>query len=108
VQSKEKSDKILQKRNFLEIAYARPDDCHDYRHKFVSCWHGRCFKSSLAADISKFCKIKSDILNIAFPILSIVLALLVGSVFPKTLARYNAEKIGIAVLPAIIKFATVF
>jgi hypothetical protein len=43
-------------------------------------------------DISKCCKIKSDILSAVFPILSIVLAFLVGSVFPKTLARYNSEK----------------
>ncbi|OEG69499.1 hypothetical protein ATZ36_09200 [Candidatus Endomicrobiellum trichonymphae] len=63
---------------------------------------------SLAADISRCCKIKSDILNIVFPILSIVLALAVGSIFPKILARYNAEKIGIATLPSIIKFAAVF
>jgi CBS domain containing-hemolysin-like protein len=64
--------------------------------------------ASLATYISRCCKIKFDILNIVFSILSIILALLVGSTFPKTLARYNTEKIGIVMLPEVIKFAASF
>ncbi|MDR3256958.1 MAG: hemolysin family protein [Endomicrobium sp.] len=64
--------------------------------------------SSLSADISEYCNLKSDILNVVFPAFSIVLTLVIGNIFPKTLARYNAEKMGIAVIPMIIKFATIF
>jgi len=46
---------------------------------------------SFAADIFRCCKIKSDVLSVVFPILSI-LVFLVGSIFSKTLAKYNAEK----------------
>ena len=64
--------------------------------------------SSLAVDISMYYEIKSDILNIIFPFLSIILALTVGSILPKTLARYNSERIALTALPAVIKFAAVF
>jgi CBS domain containing-hemolysin-like protein len=64
--------------------------------------------SSLAIDISEYYKINTDILNFAFPILSILLALTIGNIFPKTIARYNSEKWGIFVLPMIIKFASLF
>jgi CBS domain containing-hemolysin-like protein len=64
--------------------------------------------SSLAIDISEYYKINSDILDFSFPILSILLALTIGNIFPKTIARYNSEKWGIFVLPIIIKFALLF
>ncbi|MDR0800365.1 MAG: CNNM domain-containing protein [Endomicrobium sp.] len=64
--------------------------------------------SSLAVDVSMCYEIKSDILNMIFPFISIVLALTIGSILPKTLARYNSEKIALAVLPTVIKFAAVF
>ncbi|MDR0978164.1 MAG: hemolysin family protein [Endomicrobium sp.] len=64
--------------------------------------------SSLAADISRYYNISINILNFSFPFLSIFLALTVGSIFPKTIARYNSEKWGIFVLPVIIKFALFF
>ncbi|MDR3071404.1 MAG: hemolysin family protein [Endomicrobium sp.] len=63
---------------------------------------------SLETDISKYYGIKSDILNISFPFISIILALILGNIFPKTIARYNAEKIGITILPTIIKFTMIF
>jgi CBS domain containing-hemolysin-like protein len=64
--------------------------------------------SSLALDISEYYKININILNFSFPILSIVLALTIGSIFPKTIARYNSEKWGIFVLPTIIRLASFF
>jgi CBS domain containing-hemolysin-like protein len=64
--------------------------------------------SSLATDIDEYYNIEHDIFNILFPIFSIILALTVGNIFPKTLARYNAERIGVATLPVIIKFASIF
>jgi putative hemolysin len=39
---------------------------------------------------------------------SIILALILGNIFPKTFARYNAEKVGMAVLPFIILFGKIF
>jgi CBS domain containing-hemolysin-like protein len=64
--------------------------------------------SSLAADIAKYYKIDINILEFSFPILSIVLALTIGSILPKTIARYNSEKWGIFVLPVIIRIASFF
>jgi CBS domain containing-hemolysin-like protein len=64
--------------------------------------------SSLALDISEYYKININILHFSFPILSIVLALTIGSIFPKTIARYNSEKWGIFVLPTIIRLASFF
>ncbi|MDR3195784.1 MAG: hemolysin family protein [Endomicrobium sp.] len=64
--------------------------------------------SSLAADIAECYKININILNFSFPILSIVLALTIGSILPKTIARYNSEKWGIFVLPMIIRVASFF
>jgi CBS domain containing-hemolysin-like protein len=64
--------------------------------------------SSLAIDVSEYYGINVDILNFSFPFLSIVLALSIGNIFPKTIARYNSEKLGIFVLPSIIKFASFF
>jgi Mg2+/Co2+ transporter CorB len=64
--------------------------------------------SSLATDIAQRYKINISILDFSFPILSIVLALTIGSILPKTIARYNYEKWGIFVLPVIIKIASFF
>jgi CBS domain containing-hemolysin-like protein len=64
--------------------------------------------SSIAIDIPKYYRINSNILNFSFPILSILLALTIGNIFPKTIARYNSEKWAISVLPIIIKFASLF
>ena len=58
--------------------------------------------SSLALDMSEHYKININILHFSFPILSIVLALTIGSIFPKTIARYNSEKWGIFVLPTFL------
>ncbi|MDR2436892.1 MAG: hemolysin family protein [Endomicrobium sp.] len=64
--------------------------------------------SSLAMDIAEYCEININTLDFSFPILSIVLALTIGSILPKTIARYNSEKWGIFVLPIIIKVALFF
>lgn len=64
--------------------------------------------SSLAVDIKEFYGLQSNILSVVFPAVSIVLALIFGNVVPKTIARYNAEKIGIAVLPSVIRFGKIF
>lgn len=61
--------------------------------------------SSLAFDITSFYKISGRTLIVAFPIISIILALVFGNIFPKTFARYNAEKVGIIVLPLIVRIS---
>jgi CBS domain containing-hemolysin-like protein len=63
--------------------------------------------SSVSLDIAYYYEIKSNIFKISFPVISIILALTFGNIFPKTIARYNSEKIGIATLPAIIKFSEI-
>jgi CBS domain containing-hemolysin-like protein len=64
--------------------------------------------SSLSVDIAKYYEVSINTLDLSFPILSIVLALTIGSILPKTIARYNSEKWGIFVLPFIIKIALFF
>ncbi len=64
--------------------------------------------SSLASDISEVYGIRSNLLNIVFPLASIVLALIFGNIYPKTFARYNAEKLGIEALPLVIRFGKLF
>ncbi|MDR3125205.1 MAG: hemolysin family protein [Endomicrobium sp.] len=64
--------------------------------------------SSLESDILYYYNINSKILTAYFPIISIVLALLLGNIFPKTIARYNSKKIGMFVLPIVMKFLFVF
>jgi CBS domain containing-hemolysin-like protein len=64
--------------------------------------------SSLAVDIAKYYEINISSLDFSFPILSIVLALTIGSILPKTIARYNSEKLGVFVLPFTIKVALFF
>jgi putative hemolysin len=61
--------------------------------------------SSLAFDVTALTDINNNILIIAFPVVSIVIALIFGNIFPKTFARYNAEKVGLAVLPAVVKIS---
>ncbi|MDR1522613.1 MAG: hemolysin family protein [Endomicrobium sp.] len=64
--------------------------------------------SSIEEDIIRYYNIESKILTVYFPIISIVLALFLGNILPKTIARYNSKKIGLSVLPAIIKFSYIF
>jgi CBS domain containing-hemolysin-like protein len=64
--------------------------------------------SSLATDVAAYYKVRTNILSVVFSLFSIVFALTVGSIFPKTLARYNAERLGIVALPVVIKFAEFF
>ncbi|MDR2425908.1 MAG: hemolysin family protein [Endomicrobium sp.] len=64
--------------------------------------------SSLASDIMENYGFQNGYLRIIFPALSIVLALIFGNIFPKTFARYNCEKTGLIVLPAVIKISKVF
>ncbi len=64
--------------------------------------------SSLAVDITAYYELETRVLMFAFPTASIILSLIFGNVFPKTIARYNAEKIGVAVLPFVIRFGKIF
>ncbi|MCL2485944.1 MAG: hemolysin family protein [Endomicrobia bacterium] len=64
--------------------------------------------ASLAYDFNAVFDIRNNFLNALFPIVSIVVALIFGNIFPKTFARYNSEKAGIIVLPLIIIFSKVF
>ncbi|MDR0956845.1 MAG: hemolysin family protein [Endomicrobium sp.] len=64
--------------------------------------------SSLKNDILIYYKINSNILNIVLPIISIIFALVFGNIVPKTIARYNSEKIGLTTLPFVIRFAMIF
>ncbi|MCL1972074.1 MAG: hemolysin family protein [Endomicrobia bacterium] len=61
--------------------------------------------SSLAFDVAEKLEVQSKYPAFIFTTISIVAALVAGSIFPKTFARYNAEKIGIAVLPAVIRIS---
>ncbi|MDR1696415.1 MAG: hemolysin family protein [Endomicrobium sp.] len=62
--------------------------------------------SSLVLDFEQLYGAGNDSLNdVIFSAVSIVLALIFGNIFPKTFARYNAEKLGLAVLPPIIGFS---
>lgn len=64
--------------------------------------------SSLEVDIMCHYNINSRILAMCFPIISIILALIFGNVLPKTIARYNSKKVGMLVLPVVIKFSILF
>ncbi|AKL97979.1 hemolysin family protein [Endomicrobium proavitum] len=64
--------------------------------------------ASLAPEISRTYKISLRAVNVALPAVSIILALVLGNIFPKTYARYNAEKVSAATLPLIVRFAKVF
>lgn len=64
--------------------------------------------SSLEADGAHYYDINSKILAVYFPVISIILALIFGNIFPKTIARYNSQKIGMFVLPLLIKFSSKF
>jgi putative hemolysin len=64
--------------------------------------------SSIEEDIVHYYNIESKILSVYLPIISIVFVLFLGNIFPKTIARYNSKKIGLLVLPVIIKFSYVF
>jgi putative hemolysin len=61
--------------------------------------------SSLASDIAENFDIQIKYLNVLLPAASIIIALVAGNVFPKTFARYNAERFGLAVLPFVIKIS---
>ena len=61
--------------------------------------------SSLAFDVAEKLEVQRKYPAFIFTTISIVAALVAGSIFPKTFARYNAEKIGIAVLPAVIRIS---
>ncbi|MCL2145006.1 MAG: hemolysin family protein [Endomicrobia bacterium] len=61
--------------------------------------------SSLALDISEVFGLQSKFLVFIFPAVSIIIALVAGNIFPKTFARYNAEKVGLAVLPPVVKIS---
>ncbi|MDR3112450.1 MAG: hemolysin family protein [Elusimicrobiota bacterium] len=63
--------------------------------------------SSVSEDFSQYYNIDETILDLILPAVSIVLALIFGNIFPKTIGRYNAEKIGITALSLMIKFAKV-
>jgi len=63
--------------------------------------------SSLASEASEVYNIKSNLLYFEFSIASIILALIFGSIVPKTYARYNAEKFGVAVLPAMVRLSKI-
>ena len=63
--------------------------------------------SSLAFDVAGKLEVQSKYPAFIFTAVSIVVALVAGSIFPKTFARYNAEKIGIAVLPAVIRISKI-
>ncbi|MDR1941488.1 MAG: hemolysin family protein [Endomicrobium sp.] len=64
--------------------------------------------SSLSFDISKTYGFRYDVFAVAASAATIILALIIGNIFPKTFARYNAEKVGAAVLPSIIVFGKFF
>lgn len=64
--------------------------------------------TSIAFDVSEALGLSDKFLNILFPALSIIIALLFGNIFPKTFARYNAEKVGLFLLPFIVKFYKLF
>ncbi|MCL2390138.1 MAG: hemolysin family protein [Endomicrobia bacterium] len=64
--------------------------------------------SSLATGISEAYAIRNGVVIVLLPVTAIFLALVFGNIFPKTFARYNAERIGIAVLPSIIMFSKFF
>lgn len=61
--------------------------------------------SSLSYDVMNDFDIQNNYLTIAFPAASIILALVFGNIFPKTIARYNSEKIGLTVLPVVVKLS---
>jgi putative hemolysin len=64
--------------------------------------------SSLEGDIVYYYNIKSKTLTVYLSIISIIFALFLGNIVPKTLARYNSKRIGMFALPIIIKFSTLF
>ena len=64
--------------------------------------------SSLSYDVAVSYGLRRDALVFAFSATAILLALILGSIFPKTFARYNAEKIGVAALPFVIIFGKIF
>jgi CBS domain containing-hemolysin-like protein len=61
--------------------------------------------SSISSDVSEIYGMNNKYLKFVFPAASIILALIFGNIFPKTFARYNAEKAGLVVLPAIVKIS---
>lgn len=61
--------------------------------------------ASMAVDVMELYDIEGRALSIIFPAVSIMLALIFGNIFPKTFARYNSEKVGLAVLPAVVKIS---
>jgi CBS domain containing-hemolysin-like protein len=63
---------------------------------------------SLSVDASVFYGLRRDVAVFTASGISIILALIAGNIFPKTFARYNAEKFGAAALPFIIAFGKAF
>ena len=63
--------------------------------------------SSLAIDFIRIYGFSVQLSVFMFPAVSIVLALIFGNIFPKTFARYNSEKMGLAVLPVIVKVSRI-
>ncbi|MDR2192575.1 MAG: hemolysin family protein [Endomicrobium sp.] len=64
--------------------------------------------SSLSVDAAALYGFKREVFVFTASGASIILALIFGNIFPKTFARYNAEKVATAVLPFIIIFGKTF
>jgi len=64
--------------------------------------------SSLAVNVAVYYKVRASILGVGFSLFSIVFALTVRGIFPKTFVRYNAERVGMIAFPTVIKFAAFF
>jgi CBS domain containing-hemolysin-like protein len=69
---------------------------------------GMVVVSSLSVNVAVYYKVRASILGVSFSLFSIVFALTVRSIFPKTFARYNAERVGMIAFPIVIKFAAFF
>jgi CBS domain containing-hemolysin-like protein len=61
--------------------------------------------TSIGLDIIQYCEIKSKNFMFYFSFIPVLAAMIFGNIFPKTIARYNCEKIGLIALPYMIIFS---